>query len=171
MTRVATVVRKNDQLRDAIGKVDELHTRVMKAGLSDTGTWSNQNVIFTKSVQDMFPIAKAILQGALQRDECRGAHYKPEFVKQPLTAEDPVEHRKQAEQWCDEFEENNRKYLKSSIATYDNDSRQVEVNYEEVDTSLLAPRPRLYGLVGAEEIEQVWKERTEAKEKQPELSA
>ncbi|TWT50273.1 Fumarate reductase flavoprotein subunit [Rubripirellula amarantea] len=170
MTRVATVVRKNDQLASAIDKVDELHTRALNAGLSDTGTWSNQNVIFTKSVQDMFPIAKAILRGALQRDECRGAHYKPEFEKQPLTAEDPTERRQQAEQWCDDFEENNRKYLKSSIATYDNATRQVEVNYEEVDTSLLAPRPRLYGLVGAEEIEQVWKERSAKKEAQPQAT-
>jgi succinate dehydrogenase / fumarate reductase flavoprotein subunit len=31
--------------------------------------------------------------------------------------------------------------------------------YEEVDTSLIPPRPRLYGLVGAEVIEQVWSER------------
>ena len=27
----------------------------------------------------MFPIAKLILKGALLRDECRGAHYKPQF--------------------------------------------------------------------------------------------
>ena len=33
------------------------------------------------------------------------------------------------------------------------------LSYEEVDTSLIPPRPRLYGLVGAEIIEQVWKER------------
>ena len=33
-----------------------------------------------------------------------------------------------------------------------------------VDTSLIAPRPRLYGLVGAEDIEKVWKERVAARE-------
>lgn len=163
MTRVATVVRKNDQLTDALSKVDELHQRAMKAGLSDTGSWSNQNVIFTKSVQDMFPLAKTILKGALQRDECRGAHYKPEFEKPPLTSEDPAERRQQAEAWCDEFEANNRKYLKSTIATWNGDTMQPEITYEDVDTSLAAPRPRLYGLVGAETIEQVWNERVQAK--------
>lgn len=163
MTRVATVVRKNDQLTDALSKVDELHQRAMKAGLSDTGSWSNQNVIFTKSVQDMFPLAKTILKGALQRDECRGAHYKPEFEKPPLTSEDPTERRQQAEVWCDEFEANNRKYLKSTIATWNGDTMQPEITYEDVDTSLAAPRPRLYGLVGAETIEQVWNERVQAK--------
>ena len=33
------------------------------------------------------------------------------------------------------------------------------LSFESVDTSLIPPRPRLYGLVGAEVIEEVWKER------------
>ncbi|MEO9595025.1 succinate dehydrogenase flavoprotein subunit, partial [Rhodopirellula bahusiensis] len=81
MTRVATVVRRNDQLEEAIKKVDELHERAMKVSLADTGSWTNQNVIFAKSLQDMFPLAKALLKGALRRDECRGAHFKPDFKK------------------------------------------------------------------------------------------
>lgn len=164
MTRVATVVRKNEQLIEAIAKVDELHERAMKVSLADTGAWTNQNVIFAKSLQDMFPLAKALLKGALQRDECRGAHFKPAFAKPSLTSEDPVERRRQAEEWCDAFEENNRKFLKSSIATWNASARQVELTYEDIDTSLIPPRPRLYGLVGAEAIEEVWNERADAKE-------
>lgn len=163
MTRVATVVRRNDQLTEAIGKVNDLHERAMRVSLSDTGNWSNQNVIFAKSVQDMFPVAKTILQGALQRDECRGAHYKPDFEKPSLTSEDPVERRQQAEKWCDDFEENNRKYLKSTVASWTQGQAMPSLAYEEVDTSLIPPRPRLYGLVGAEVIEQVWSERATAK--------
>lgn len=161
MTRVATVVRRNDQLAEAIGKVDELHERAKKVSLSDTGSWTNQNVIFAKSVQDMFPIAKCILKGALQRDECRGAHFKPEFQKQSLTAEDPASRREQAEKWCDEFDQNNQKYLKSTVARWESSTDQPQLTYEDVDTSLIKPRPRLYGLVGAEVIEEVWKERAE----------
>lgn len=164
MTRSATVVRRNDQLSDAIEKVNELHERALKVSLSDTGNWSNQNVIFAKSLQDMFPLAKSLLAGALARDECRGAHFKPDFTKPSLTAEDPAERRKQAEDWCDAFEANNRKYLKSTIAKWDAASNQPELSYEEVDTSLIPPRPRLYGLVGAEVIEEVWNERANAKE-------
>ena len=37
------------------------------------------------------------------------------------------------------------------------------MTYEDVDTSLIPPRPRLYGLVGAEVIEEVWKQRQAAK--------
>ena len=105
----------------------------------------------------MFPIALAILSGALRRDECRGAHYKPEFAMPSLTQNDPAALREEAQQWCDRFEENNRKYLKSSIATCVDDD--VQISWEDVDTSLIPPRPRLYGLVGADVIESVWKER------------
>ena len=163
MTRVATVVRRNDQLEEAVESVAELHERAMKVNLSDTGNWSNQNVIFSKAVQDMFPLAKTILKGALQRDECRGAHFKPDFQKSSLTSEDPVERRAQAEKWCDDFEANNEKFLKSTVATWNQDSRTPDLNYESVDTSIIPPRPRLYGLVGAEVIEEVWKERASKK--------
>ncbi|WP_039963836.1 succinate dehydrogenase flavoprotein subunit [Rhodopirellula europaea] len=163
MTRVATVVRRNDQLEEAIKKVDELHERAMKVSLADTGSWTNQNVIFAKSLQDMFPLAKALLKGALQRDECRGAHFKPDFKKPSLTSEDPVERRRQAEAWCDEFEANNEKYLKTTVATWNASTNQPDLAYENVDTSLIPPRPRLYGLVGAEAIEEVWNERAAKK--------
>lgn len=162
MTKAATVVRRNDQLRDAISKVKELHEKSHKCSLSDTGNWTNQNVVFTKSLIDMFPLALTILEGALARDESRGAHYKPDFSFKALTATEPVERRKQAEKWCDEFDANNDKWLKSTIATWD--GKEVKLSYEDVDTSLVTPRPRLYGLVGAEEIEKVWKERQAAKE-------
>lgn len=171
MTRAATVVRRNDQLQEAINHVDELHQRAMKVSLSDSGNWTNQNVIFAKSVQDMFPLAKSLLQGALLRDECRGAHYKPAFEKPSLTSEDPVERRRQAEQWCDEFEANNRRFLKSTIAQWDAKTNQPNISYEDVDTSLIPPRPRLYGLVGAEVIEEVWKERAAAKASGKQLAA
>ena len=86
----------------------------------------------------MFPIAKAILKGALARDECRGAHFKPDFAMAGLTSEDPAERRREAEQWCEDFDEKNRKWLKSTIATVDA-SGEPTLSYEEVDTSLIPP--------------------------------
>lgn len=162
MTRAATVVRHNPQLDEAYQKVDDLHQRAKRCSLSDTGSWTNQNVIFAKALQDMFPIAKAILKGARLRDECRGAHFKPDFAMPSLTQEDPAARRREAEQWCDRFEANNAKFLKSSIATMNGD--HPEITYEDVDTGSIAPRPRLYGLVGAEVIEDVWKTRVAAKQ-------
>ncbi|MEQ8848285.1 succinate dehydrogenase flavoprotein subunit [Botrimarina sp.] len=163
MTRAALVVRKNDQIAAAIEKVDELCERAKRCSLSDTGAWTNQNVVFAKTLRDMFPLAKALLKGALARDECRGAHYKPDFAMPGITAEDPAERRREAERWCDAFVEKNRKWLKTSIADFDA-SGEPTITYEDVDTSLIPPRPRLYGLVGAEVIEEVWKERAAAQD-------
>jgi len=163
MTRAATVVRHNDALREAYEQVSELAVRAEKCSLSDTGSWTNQNVVFTKALRDMFPLAKAIVLGALQRDECRGAHYKPEFAMPGLDAVDPAEHRRQAEVWCDRFEENTRKWLKTTVAVC-SPAGDPQLSYESVDTSLLPPRPRLYGLVGGELIEEVWKQRQAARQ-------
>ena len=162
MTKAATVVRRNDQLQNAIGVVNDLCDRASKCGLSDSGNWTNQNVMFAKALIDMFPLAKTVLKGALQRDECRGAHYKPDFQMPSLKSTDPEQRQKEAEQWCDRFDENTKKWLKSTVAQYTNGEPQL--TYEEVDTSLLKPRPRLYGLVGAEVIEKEWKRRQDQSE-------
>ncbi|MCL4165584.1 UNVERIFIED_CONTAM: hypothetical protein GTU68_052238, partial [Idotea baltica] len=139
MTKAATVVRRNDQIEAALGVVYDLAERAQRCSLSDTDAWSNQNVVFTKALRDMFPLAKALLKGALARDECRGAHFKPDFALKK-----------------------NDKWLKTSVATFD--KGEPTISYEEVDTSLIPPRPRLYGMVGAEEIAEVWKERQAAKD-------
>jgi succinate dehydrogenase / fumarate reductase, flavoprotein subunit len=157
MTKAATVVRQNSQLQDALSRAHDLYGRAQRCSLSDTGNWTNQNVVFTKALLDMFPVALSILQGALQRDECRGAHYKPDFAMPSLKAETAEQRRIEAEAWCDAFEENTRKWLKSTIAEWNGD--RVQLSYEDVDTSIIPPRPRLYGLVGGEVIEQVWRER------------
>ncbi|MFM8494173.1 MAG: succinate dehydrogenase flavoprotein subunit [Planctomycetia bacterium] len=160
MTRVATVVRRNEQLSAAYAEVCELEARWQRCSLSDSGNWTNQNVVFTKALGDMFPIAKLILKGALLRDECRGAHYKPAFSMPGIAATDAVGKRREAEEWCDRFEENTRKWLKSTIARHGADGHP-QISYQDIDTSLIPPRPRLYGLVGADVIEEVWKERSQ----------
>jgi succinate dehydrogenase / fumarate reductase flavoprotein subunit len=162
MTRVATVVRRNEQLSEAYDDVCRMEERWRRCAVSDTGNWTNQNVVFTKSLGDMFPVAKLILKGALLRDECRGAHFKPQFAMPGIEATDPAAKRAEAERWCDRFEESTRRWLKSTIAACDADGNP-EITYQDIDTSLIPPRPRLYGLVGGETIEEVWKERQAAR--------
>jgi succinate dehydrogenase / fumarate reductase flavoprotein subunit len=162
MTNAATVVRHNGELRDAYAKVCELQQRAARCSLSDTGSWTNQNVVFTKALVDMFPLARTILKGALQRDECRGAHFKPDFATPGIQATDAGGKRREAEEWCRRFEESTEQWLKSTVAELGSDG-EPQLTYEEVDTSLIPPRPRLYGLVGAEVIEEVWKERQAAR--------
>ncbi len=158
MTRVATVVRHNGELEQAYGRVRELEEEARRCAPSDRGEWANQNVVFVRALQDMFPLARTILKGALARDECRGAHYKPEFEPLGVDAADPAERRRQAEEWCDQFEQNNARWLKTTVASLDRDG-EPQLAYEEVDTSLIPPRPRLYGVAGGDLIEQAFAER------------
>lgn len=163
MTRAATVVRHNEDLDRAYQELLELEDRARRCALSDTGQWTNQNLIFTRALIDMFPLARTILKGARARDECRGAHYKPEFALPAITASDPAERRRQAQQWCDRFEANNQRWLKTTLAELDA-SGEPRLSYQEVDTSLLPPRPRLYGVVGGDLIEEAWNRRQALRE-------
>ncbi len=70
----------------------------------------------------------------------------------------PEEKRRLANEWCDTFQKRTDRFLKSTIASFD-EQGEPTLSFEDVDTSLIPPRPRLYGLVGAEVIEEVWKER------------
>ena len=155
MTKSATVVRHNDDMRETYAKVGELQQQAARCSISDTSAWSNQTAPFARALEDMFPVAKAILQGAIARDESRGAHYKPEFAtaarSRPPTR---PQRRREAEAWCDHFEANNRKWLKSTIAAC-GAGGEPSLSYEDVNTSLIPPRPRLYGLAGGDVIEQV----------------
>jgi succinate dehydrogenase / fumarate reductase, flavoprotein subunit len=158
MTKSATVVRRNADLQAAYAKLCEMEFEARHCTPADRGNWANQNVVFMRALQDMFPLAKTIVKGALMRDECRGAHYKPEFAMPDIDATDPAGRRRQAEAWCDRFEANNRKWLKTTVAALDKDG-EPRISYEDVDTSIISPRPRLYGMVGGQAIEEVWKER------------
>ncbi|CAN5634105.1 succinate dehydrogenase flavoprotein subunit [soil metagenome] len=126
MTENCTVVRHNDRLEKTLAKCQDWKARYRRVKLSDTGMWTNQNLSFTRAVRDMILMAEAILQGALQRNESRGAHYKPEFP-----------------------DRNDAEFLKATIATYDSANERPQISYEPVDTSLVAPRARTYGTTPA----------------------
>lgn len=157
MTENVTVVRKNSELEECLTKIDELAERYQRAPLEDHSKWTNQNLSYVRAIGDMIHMAKVITKGALQRDECRGAHYKPDFAIPSPTSEEPTELRRQAEQWCDAYHHQNEKWLKTTKAVDTPDG--PEISYEPVDLSSIPPRPRTYGVVGAKIIEQVWKEK------------
>ncbi|HNO77378.1 MAG TPA: succinate dehydrogenase flavoprotein subunit [Phycisphaerae bacterium] len=156
MTRNVTVVRKNKALAETVAKIGELRERYKNVGSPDGGGWTNQSVTFVRALDDMITMAEVIAQGALMRDECRGAHFKPDFLIEAPDSDDPATLRQQAVEWCKKFKAKNDKWLKSTIADYN--GGDVQFSYEDVDTTLVPPRPRTYGLKGAEIIEEVWRE-------------
>jgi succinate dehydrogenase / fumarate reductase flavoprotein subunit len=154
MTENCTVVRYNDKIKKTIEKIDEISERYKRAPLADTGNWTNQNLSFTRALGDMLVLGKVIALGALQRDESRGAHYKPDFTIDGLDPDSKEDLTEQARRWCREFQANNDKWLKTTVATHTPSGPKL--TYEDVDTSSIPPRPRTYGLKGAEEIMRVW---------------
>lgn len=119
MTNNMTVVRENKRLQQTIDKIKELKERYKRINMVDTSRWNNQGVAFTRQLWNMFELAEAMTKGALLRDESRGAHYKPEFP-----------------------ERNDEKFLKTTKAKWTADGPEIE--YEDVDVSLIPPRKRDY---------------------------
>lgn len=127
MTDSCTVVREESRMIQAYGVLRELKDQYKRVRLSDTGTWTNQNLSFTRALGDMLIYAEAILDGAIKRKESRGSHYRPDFP-----------------------ERDDANFLRTTIAKYDAANDQPIIEYEHVPQPLVEPRARTYGKVQAE---------------------
>jgi succinate dehydrogenase / fumarate reductase, flavoprotein subunit len=121
MTDNVTVVRYNDKLKQTDEKIQELMQRYKNININDTSKWSNQGASFTRQLWHMLQLARVITLGALNRDESRGAHYKPDFP-----------------------ERNDEQWLKTTKAKFNQATNGPDFEYEEVDVSLIQPRKRDY---------------------------
>lgn len=121
MTENVTVVRFNEKLLKTDEKIQELMERWKNININDTAKWSNQAAPFTRQLKNMLHLARVITLGAYNRDESRGAHYKPDFP-----------------------DRNDEDWLKTTIANYDAENAAPSFSYEDVDVSLIKPRKRDY---------------------------
>lgn len=121
MTDNVTVVRHNDRLQKTDEKIVELMERWKNINIGDTSKWSNQGALFTRQLWHMLQLARVITIGALNRNESRGAHYKPDFP-----------------------ERDDANFLKTTMANYNAETNTPEFSYEDVDVSLIPPRERNY---------------------------
>ncbi len=119
MTQHVTVERHNKNLKLTDDKIVELKDRWGRVGINDHGRWLNQEVSFVRQLWNMLELARVITRGALARDESRGAHYKPEFP-----------------------ERDDARFLKTTKARWTSDGPSL--SYEDVDVSMIKPRPRHY---------------------------
>ena len=75
-----TIERHNDKLDKVLAKIEELDERSRKVGVTDTRrARRTRGPQFVRHLQNMIVLARVIAQGARNRDESRGAHFKPEF--------------------------------------------------------------------------------------------
>ncbi|MDG5786921.1 succinate dehydrogenase flavoprotein subunit [Evansella sp. AB-P1] len=121
MTDNVTVVRENKKLLETDEKIQELMERFKNINIEDTAKWSNQSAAFVRQLDSMLSLSRVITLGAYNRNESRGAHYKPEFP-----------------------DRNDEEWLKTTKAKFNPDSHGPDFEYEEVDISLIKPRKRDY---------------------------
>jgi succinate dehydrogenase / fumarate reductase flavoprotein subunit len=74
-----TIERDNQALDGVLAKIEELTDRANNVNVLDTSSTYNQAAQFTRHLFNMLALARVIAQGARNRDESRGAHYKPAF--------------------------------------------------------------------------------------------
>ncbi|MBD3268015.1 FAD-binding protein, partial [bacterium] len=138
MIRTCTIVRENEELKKTLSFLDEIDARWNQCNVLDTGKPRNQSMQAIHQIKNMIELAKVIAKGALLRDECRGSHLKNDFkINQPKDTHSP-EYQEFMETW----KENNKKWLKTTIATYSETG--PEISYEDVDTRSIEPVPRRY---------------------------
>ncbi|MEH7505739.1 succinate dehydrogenase flavoprotein subunit [Neobacillus drentensis] len=121
MTANVTVVRENKKLKMTYEKLQEFSERYKNINIEDTAKWSNSSASFVRQLEGMINLAHVITLGAYNRNESRGAHYKPEFA-----------------------DRNDEDWLKTTMASYNPATNLPELSYAEVDISLIKPRKRDY---------------------------
>jgi succinate dehydrogenase / fumarate reductase flavoprotein subunit len=140
-----TIERHNDKLDHVLSKIEELDERSRKVGVTDTGTHMNQGAQFVRHLFNMLALARVIAQGARNRDESRGAHFKPAFKDRNdadwLRTTLAFHKAGQGKDGHDGIE------YKRSLE-YSVEGKRVTVS-DAVDTTLVKPRARKYETAGA----------------------
>jgi succinate dehydrogenase flavoprotein subunit len=119
MTENVTVVRYNDKLKATDQKLLELMERYHRISINDSNLWATMALPHARHLDNMLELARVITLGALNRNESRGAHYKPDFPQR-----------------------DDERFLKSTIAEHSGEGPVL--SYEPVDVSLIPPRRRDY---------------------------
>ena len=119
MTDNVTVIRYNDRLKATDDKLRELTERFKNISINDSNLWATQAVPHARQLWNMLQLARVITLGALNRNESRGAHYKPDFP-----------------------ERDDENFMKTTIAEYSDEAPVL--SYDNVDVSLIEPRKRDY---------------------------
>lgn len=115
-----TVKRSNMGLFKAIEAIRGIQERYKHIRLSDHSPFANQTYFFASQFKAMLELAKVITEGALQRDESRGSHYKLEFPQR------------------------DDKWLRTTVATYDKVKEGPRFHYLPVDLRYFTPTLRDY---------------------------
>jgi succinate dehydrogenase / fumarate reductase flavoprotein subunit len=140
-----TIERHNDALDRTLAKIEEIAERSRRIGVTDSVTGRmNQGAQYVRHLGNMVVLARVIARGARNRDESRGAHYKPAFEQR----DDPgwlrttlARHQRGASGGPDEV-----RFVREVETSILGQANRVT---DAVDLSLVRPRARKYETAGA----------------------
>ncbi|SFL65486.1 succinate dehydrogenase subunit A [Pelosinus propionicus DSM 13327] len=127
MNQYVTIERVNKDLDYCFDEVKKILKRWDNIGIVDKAGWANQEGMFARQLRNMILYALVVTKAARMRDESRGAHYKREFP----TRDD-------------------ERFMKITIAEYDQATEEPKISYDDFDHSLVKPRPRNYAVAKKE---------------------
>jgi succinate dehydrogenase / fumarate reductase flavoprotein subunit len=140
-----TIERHNATLDRVLAKIEEVAERSSRVGVTDSAKGKmNQGAQYVRHLKNMIVLARLVAQGARNRDESRGAHYKPDFAQR----ED-----------ADWLRTTLAIHVPGATGMHDSIRYVRSLDYsilgapvratDEVDVSLVKPRARKYETAGA----------------------
>lgn len=148
MLRDCTIERHDDRLDKVLDKISETEERVKNVRVPDDSHAMNQSAQFARHFENMLALSRVVAQGARNRDESRGSHFKPSNQQR-----------------------DDANWLRTTLARYkgvgdvefvrsfDYSCAGTSVHVTDaVDVSLVAPRERKYEKAGAASAESAGKD-------------
>jgi succinate dehydrogenase / fumarate reductase flavoprotein subunit len=141
MSAKVGVVRDNQRLDEAIGELRALEERFAQIDLGEKSEHANASLPYARQVYDMIVLGQVIAASARARDECRGAHHKPEFELEIPDGKFPGD--PEYDEYVRQWKATNELWLKTTVATHSPEGPKL--SFRRVDTSVLPPeQPRDY---------------------------
>lgn len=123
------IFRSEEPLKKAVTELHQLHERSLRVGLRSGGQGADPELAAALRINGMIRLAYCIAQGAFNRKESRGSHYREDFPK------------RDDENW-----------LKRTLAYWPVGANQPILKYEDVKCPELPPGDRGYGEASKEAV-------------------
>lgn len=143
MSEKVTVIRNREGLeytynfvKECLQKYNYINSYCME------GDFPIISISYIKQLKDMMILSLAIIKGALERKESRGAHYRTDFLSR-----------------------DDQNFLKTTKARFDPLTMEPQISYEEVDTCIIKPQEREYKSSHKDKINKAVKLYEEVKDK------
>ena len=138
-----SIERDNKGLDICLEKLKGILKRWDDIGVTDHGTWANQEAMFVRQLRNMILYAMAVTKAARCRDESRGAHAK-------ILLDDKGERMTDADGELMFYGRDDERFMKTSIVDYDPNTEEPQVSYMEFEHSLIKARARNYAVAKKE---------------------